>query len=39
MVKAGAEPLVGSPQEFEALIRRDWKSYGDAIRVAGLKPN
>lgn len=39
MVKAGAEPLVGSAQEFEALIRRDWKSYGDAIRVAGLKPN
>jgi tripartite-type tricarboxylate transporter receptor subunit TctC len=39
MVKAGAEPLVGSPQEFETLIKRDWKSYGDAIRVAGLKPN
>jgi tripartite-type tricarboxylate transporter receptor subunit TctC len=39
MIKAGAEPLIGSPQEFEGLIRRDWKSYGDAIRVAGLKPN
>ena len=39
MVNAGAEPLVGSSQEFEALIRRDWKSYGDAIRVAGMKPN
>jgi tripartite-type tricarboxylate transporter receptor subunit TctC len=39
LVAAGAEPLVGSTQEFEALIKRDWTSYGDAIRVAGLKPN
>jgi tripartite-type tricarboxylate transporter receptor subunit TctC len=39
MVHVGAEPLVGSSQEFEALIRRDWKSYGDAIRISGLKPN
>jgi tripartite-type tricarboxylate transporter receptor subunit TctC len=36
---AGAEPLAGTPQEFAALIKRDWTSYGDAIRVAGLKPN
>jgi len=39
MVHVGAEPLIGTTQEFEALIRRDWKSYGDAIRVSGLKPN
>ncbi len=39
MKKAGAEPLVGTSREFEALIARDWKSYGDAIRIAGLKPN
>lgn len=39
MIKAGAEPTVSTTQEFAALIKRDWKSYGDAIRVAGLKPN
>lgn len=39
MKHAGAEPLAGSPQEFAALIKRDWTSYGDAIRAAGLKPN
>jgi tripartite-type tricarboxylate transporter receptor subunit TctC len=39
MVKAGAEPMLSTTQEFEALIKRDWKSYGDAIRAAGLKPN
>ena len=25
--------------DFAALIRKDWKSFGDAIRVAGLKAN
>jgi tripartite-type tricarboxylate transporter receptor subunit TctC len=39
MIKTGAEPMLGTTQEFEALIKRDWKSYGDAIRAAGLKPN
>jgi tripartite-type tricarboxylate transporter receptor subunit TctC len=39
LVHAGAEPLVGSAQDFAALIKRDWSSYGDAIRAAGLKPN
>ena len=37
--QAGAEPLVSTPQEFTALIKRDWGSYGDAIRAAALKPN
>jgi tripartite-type tricarboxylate transporter receptor subunit TctC len=37
--RAGAEPLVGSAAEFAALIRKDWKNFGDAIRVAGLKAN
>jgi tripartite-type tricarboxylate transporter receptor subunit TctC len=36
---AGAETLVSTPQEFAALIKRDWTSYGEAIRAAGLKPN
>jgi tripartite-type tricarboxylate transporter receptor subunit TctC len=39
MKKVGAEPLLGTPAEFAALIKTDWKNFGDAIRVAGLKPN
>ena len=39
MKHAGAEPMAGSPQEFSDLIKRDWASYGDAIRAAQLKPN
>jgi tripartite-type tricarboxylate transporter receptor subunit TctC len=39
MVKLGAEPLTSTPAEFAAVIKRDWKSYGDAIRVSGIKPN
>lgn len=39
MKKVGAEPTVSSAAEFAALIKSDWKSFGDAIRVANLKPN
>jgi tripartite-type tricarboxylate transporter receptor subunit TctC len=39
MKRVGAEPLIGTSQDFAALIARDWKNYGDAIRIAGLKPN
>ena len=39
MKKVGAEPLVSSPAEFAALVKTDWKSFGDAIRIADLKPN
>jgi tripartite-type tricarboxylate transporter receptor subunit TctC len=37
--KVGAEPVVGSAADFAALIRKDWKSFGEAIRVANLKAN
>jgi tripartite-type tricarboxylate transporter receptor subunit TctC len=38
--RTGAEPVTsGSGADFAALIKRDWKSFGDAIRVAGLKAN
>jgi len=37
--RSGAEPVTGSAADFAALIRKDWKSFGDAIRVAGLKAN
>ena len=39
MKKVGAEPVVSTGPEFAALIKTDWKNFGDAIRVAGLKPN
>lgn len=35
--RVGAEPLTGAPAEFVALITKDWKSFGDAIRIADLK--
>jgi tripartite-type tricarboxylate transporter receptor subunit TctC len=35
--KVGAEPLTSTPAAFAALIAKDWKSYGEAIRLANLK--
>jgi tripartite-type tricarboxylate transporter receptor subunit TctC len=35
--KIGAEPRTSTPAEFAALIAKDWKSYGEAIRLANLK--
>src|SRR5262249_18547403 len=39
MVKLGAEPMATTPAEFATVIKRDWKLYGDAIRVSGIQPN
>lgn len=39
MVKLGAEPLLSTSAEFVAVIKRDWKAYGEAIRVSGIEPN
>jgi tripartite-type tricarboxylate transporter receptor subunit TctC len=39
MIKLGAEPMASTSAEFAAVIKRDWKSFGDAIRVSGIKPN
>ena len=35
--RVGAEPRLSTPEEFNAQIAKDWKSYGEAIRVANLK--
>jgi tripartite-type tricarboxylate transporter receptor subunit TctC len=35
--KVGAEPQTGTPGDFAKLIAKDWKSFGEAIRVAKLK--
>ncbi len=35
--KIGAEPRTLPPAEFAALIARDWKVYGEAIRIANVK--
>ena len=39
MVKLGAEPMATTGAEFAAVIKRDWKLYGDAIRVSGIQAN
>ncbi len=39
MKKLGAEPVIGTSEKFARLIKADWKNFGDAIRVAGLKAN
>ncbi len=35
--RVGAEPLTSTSAEFAALIAKDWKSFGEAIRIAKLK--
>jgi len=35
--KIGAEPALSPPAEFSALIEKDWKVYGEAIRIANVK--
>jgi tripartite-type tricarboxylate transporter receptor subunit TctC len=35
----GLEPLVTSPQEFGALIRRDYDRFGKLIKQVGIKPD
>jgi tripartite-type tricarboxylate transporter receptor subunit TctC len=35
--KIGAEARTGTPGDFAKLIAKDWKTFGEAIRVAKLK--
>jgi tripartite-type tricarboxylate transporter receptor subunit TctC len=35
--RVGAEPSVTPGADFAALILKDWKSFGEAIKIAGLK--
>lgn len=37
--KIGAEPFTSTPAEFAVLIKSDWDSFGNAIRVSGIKAN
>lgn len=37
MKKVGAEPVTSTPAEFANLIKSDWNTFGEAIRVAKLK--
>jgi tripartite-type tricarboxylate transporter receptor subunit TctC len=39
MEKLGAESMATTPEEFAQVIERDWKSFGEAIRVSGITPN
>jgi tripartite-type tricarboxylate transporter receptor subunit TctC len=35
--RVGAEPVTSTPEAFLELIHRDWKVFGEAIRIAKLK--
>ena len=35
--KVGAEPRLAPTAELSAIIAKDWKSYGEAIRIANVK--
>jgi tripartite-type tricarboxylate transporter receptor subunit TctC len=39
MIKLGAEPMATSAAEFAQVIKDDYKSFGEAIRVSGIEPN
>ena len=39
LAKLGAEPMTTTPAEFTEVIKRDWKAFGEAIRVSGITPN
>ncbi|HKA45773.1 MAG TPA: tripartite tricarboxylate transporter substrate-binding protein [Burkholderiales bacterium] len=39
MTKLGAETMATTSAEFAQAIKRDWKAFGEAIRVSGLQPN
>jgi tripartite-type tricarboxylate transporter receptor subunit TctC len=39
LMRLGAEPLTSTPAEFVNLIAKDWKSFGEAIRVSGITIN
>ena len=39
MIKLGAEPMATTPAEFAKVIKEDYKSFGEAIRVSGIEPN
>ena len=39
LVKLGAEPMTSTPAEYAAVVKRDWKAFGEAIRVSGITPN
>jgi hypothetical protein len=39
MTRLGAEPTTSTAAEFAEVIKRDWKAFGEAIRVSGITPN
>jgi tripartite-type tricarboxylate transporter receptor subunit TctC len=39
LTKLGAEPMTSTPAEFAEVVKRDWKAFGEAIRVSGITPN
>jgi len=39
LVKLGAEPMATTGEQFAAVIKRDYKTFGEAIRVSGIQAN
>ena len=39
MIKLGAEPMATTAAEFAQIIKEDYKSFGDAVRISGIEPN
>jgi tripartite-type tricarboxylate transporter receptor subunit TctC len=39
MIKLGAEPMATTAAEFAQVIKEDYKSFGDAVRISGIEPN
>jgi tripartite-type tricarboxylate transporter receptor subunit TctC len=35
---SGLQITGGTPEEFAAILRRDYDKYGTALRAAGVKP-
>ena len=39
MKRLGADPMATTGAEFAEVIKEDWNSFGEAIRVSGITPN
>jgi tripartite-type tricarboxylate transporter receptor subunit TctC len=39
MIKLGAEPMATTAAEFAQVIKEDYKSFGEAVRISGIEPN
>jgi tripartite-type tricarboxylate transporter receptor subunit TctC len=38
LIEQGADPVGGSPEELESVVRTELKTWAAVIRAAGIKP-